>query len=97
MNEKNKQDFCLCPNQCEIVNILKKLSEQKNSLNDWIDSQDLMHILHLSKRTLQALRTNGTIPFSRINNKIYYKIEDIQQILQDNYKMYKIESYGNRK
>lgn len=54
-------------------------------LEDWIDNIDVIHILHISSRTLQTLRTNGTIPYSRINNKIYYRRQDIQQILADNY------------
>ncbi len=54
-------------------------------LEDWIDNIDVIHILHISSRTLHTLRTNGTIPYSRINNKIYYRRQDIQQILADNY------------
>ena len=54
-------------------------------LEDWIDSCAVIHLLHISSRTLQTLRTNGTIPYSRINNKIYYRRQDIQQILADNY------------
>lgn len=62
-------------------------------LEEWIDSQDVMHLLHISPRTLQTLRTNGILPFSRIGNKIYYLRRDISQILQDNYTMYKIRQY----
>ena len=61
-----------------------------NDLNDWIDNQDVMHALHISCRTLQTLRSNGTLPYSRINNKIYYRRQDIERILNDNYKMAKI-------
>ncbi|MBO7469241.1 MAG: helix-turn-helix domain-containing protein [Bacteroidales bacterium] len=57
----------------------------QTKLEDWIDNIDVIHILHISSRTLQTLRTNGTIPYSRINNKIYYRRQDIQQILADNY------------
>jgi hypothetical protein len=67
------------------------------SLSDWLDNQDVMHLLHISPRTLQTLRSNGTLPFSRIGNKLYYKRSDIQRILQDNYTMYKIRGYGNNK
>jgi hypothetical protein len=96
INEENVQDFCPCPNQCEIINMLVKLAEQKSPLSAWIDSHDLMKLLHISKRTLFTLRTTGIIPFSRISNKIYYKIEDVQRILQDNYTMYKIQNYERR-
>ena len=91
MDVENNHGFCACPNQCEIMNLLVKLAEQKKPLSSWIDSEDLMRVLHISKRTLLKLRANGTIPFSRIGNKFYYKIEDIQRILQDNYTMYRIQ------
>ena len=32
-------------------------------LEDWIDNQDVMQLLHISQRTLQTLRSNGTLPF----------------------------------
>ena len=54
-------------------------------LDNWLDNQDVMQALYISKRTLQTLRTNGTLPFSRIGNKIYYKRSDIEDILQKNY------------
>lgn len=66
-------------------------------LEDWIDAQDVMHYLHISPRTLQTLRSNGTLPFSRIGNKLYYRKQDIQKILADNYTMYKIRNYGSDK
>ena len=67
-------------------------------LEDWLDNQDVMETLHISPRTLQTLRSNGTLPFSRINGKIYYRRQDIQKILADNYVMYKIRNeYGKSK
>jgi hypothetical protein len=72
---------------------LDKLVEY-SFLEDWIDGQDVMHKLHISPRTLQTLRSNGTLPYSRIGNKIYYRKQDIEKILSDNYTMYKIRNYG---
>ena len=74
-----------------------KNSAENFSLEDWIDAQDVMHYLHISPRTLQTLRTNGTLPFSRIGNKIYYLRQDVERILRDNYTMYKIRNYGCNK
>jgi hypothetical protein len=51
----------------------------------WIDGQDVMLSLHISKRTLQQLRDSGVLPFSRINGKFYYKIADIENLLVKNY------------
>lgn len=52
---------------------------------DWVDAQDVMQKLHISVRTLQTLRTNGTLPFSRIGGKLYYRISDILKVLNKNY------------
>jgi len=51
----------------------------------WIDGQDVMLALHISKRTLQTLRNNGVLPYSRINGKFYYKVSDIENLLESNY------------
>ncbi len=54
-------------------------------IEDWIDNYAVIHLLHISARTLQSLRADCTIPYSRINNKIYYRRQDLQNILADNY------------
>ena len=51
----------------------------------WLDSQEVLLILHISKRSLQKLRDNRTLPYSRINGKFYYKVADIQELLEKNY------------
>lgn len=56
-----------------------------NEWTDWIDSQDVMQKLHVSVRTLQSWRTNGLLPYSRINNKIYYRKSDILSLLNKFY------------
>jgi hypothetical protein len=66
----------------------------KAFLEDWVDSQIVMQTLHISPRTLQTLRSNGTLPYSRIGSKIYYRKRDILKILSDNYTMYKLHNNG---
>jgi hypothetical protein len=74
---------------------LDKLVEY-SFLEDWIDGQDVMQVLHISPRTLQTLRSNGILPYSRIGNKIYYLRRDITKILSDNYTLNKIRNYGKQ-
>jgi hypothetical protein len=52
---------------------------------EWIDGQDVMLSLNISKRTLQSLRDTGILPYSRINGKFYYKIADLEKLLESNY------------
>ena len=48
---------------------------------DWLDNQDVCQMLNISPRTLQTLRDNGTLAYSQINHKVYYKPEDVERIL----------------
>lgn len=63
----------------------------------WIDGQDVMLALNISQRTLQTLRDNGTLPFSRISGKFYYKVSDLEALLESNYsgKLKGLDRYGN--
>ena len=61
------------------------------NLEELLDGQDIMQLLHISPRTLQTLRSNGTIPHTRLGRKIYYRRQDIENILRDKYVMTKIE------
>lgn len=96
----------------EIIDLLLALSQEIKDLqtridllrqsradvlkDTWIDNQEVLQMLHISKRTLQTLRDNGTLPFSRIKGKFYYKVADIEQLLQDNYYNHNFKCYGNK-
>lgn len=96
----------------ELIDLVLKLSQdlqqikfqlqqfQKSRLERfteaWIDGQDVMQSIHISKRTLQSLRDEGTLPFSRINGKFYYKLSDIEQLLESNYSHLNKKSNGSK-
>ena len=46
---------------------------------EWLDNQDVCQILNISPRTLQTLRQNGTLAYSQIEHKVYYKPEDVER------------------
>lgn len=48
---------------------------------EWLDNQDVCHILKISMRTLQNYRDTGRLPFSRISSIFYYKPEDVKNLL----------------
>ena len=50
-------------------------------LGEWLDNQDVCQMLNISPRTLQTLRDNGTLAYSQINRKVYYKPEDVDSVL----------------
>ena len=65
------------------VEQMKKMASRgtDKKLGDWLDNQDVCQMLNISPRTLQTLRDNGTLAYSQINRKIYYKPEDVKRIL----------------
>ena len=78
----------LSPAECD------KLMEE-DIIDNLLDGQDVMQKLHISPRTLQTLRSNGTIPYIKIGHKIYYHRSDIDRVLRSSYVMFKIkERYG---
>ncbi len=71
------------------------LKQSDDLIDTLLDGQDVVFKLHISPRTLQTLRSNGTLPFTRIGRKIYYFRRDIERLLKDNYVMYHLhERYG---
>ena len=55
--------------------------ENDRTLHKWMDNQDVCRMLNISPRTLQTLRDNGTLSYSQINHKTYYRPEDVQRIV----------------
>ena len=74
----------------ELVNKLDALnnrlnSKEKEPKEKWLDNQDLMLLLKISKRTAQHYRDTGLISFSQVGNKIYYKLSDVEELLKSHY------------
>ena len=96
----------------EIIDLLLALSQEIKDLkariellrhtraevlkDTWIDNQDVLQTLHISKRTLQTFRDNGTLPYSKVKGKFYYKVSDVEQLLQDNYYNHNFKRDGNK-
>jgi hypothetical protein len=47
----------------------------------WLKSKEVRKILNISGGTLQTLRNNRKLPFTRIGGLIYYDAAEIDQIL----------------
>ena len=53
----------------------------EKKMSEWMDNQDVCRMLNISPRTLQTLRDNGTLAYSQINHKTYYRPEDVRRIV----------------
>jgi hypothetical protein len=50
----------------------------------WLKSSEVRKLLKISPGTLQNLRINGTLSFTKIGSIIYYNYEDIEALLDNN-------------
>ena len=50
----------------------------------WLKSTEVMEMLKISPGTLQNLRINGTIPYTKIGGLIYYEASEIERVLEEN-------------
>ena len=72
-------------NRLDVLN--KKLEEKQKSPNDtFLDNQEFLQLMNISKRTAQSWRDEGKVSFSQIGSKIYYRMSDVQKLLDKNYK-----------
>jgi hypothetical protein len=70
----------------EGLTILKNKRPAKNRLADnYIDNEEFIIMMKISKRTAQTWRDSGIIAHSQIRNKIYYLLTDVEALLRGNY------------
>ena len=50
----------------------------------WLKSYEVRKLLGISPGTLQNLRVNGTLPYTKIGGVMFYDYEDIKKMLKEN-------------
>ena len=58
--------------------------KQRESEDAFVDNQEFLQVMNVSKRTAQAWRDQKIIAFSQVGNKIYYRMGDITKLLEKN-------------
>lgn len=66
----------------DIKNLLTKQSQ--GQLKKYLKSSEVMEFLQISPGTLQNLRINGTLPYTKIGGIIFYDSEEIQKVMNSN-------------
>ena len=54
----------------------------------WIKTHELKKLLNISNGTLHTMRYNGTIPFTKIGNTLYYNMDDLERVFQEKKRHY---------
>jgi predicted DNA-binding transcriptional regulator AlpA len=80
------------PSEDELQTLVHKLGEALKSPSvgshdgstNWLTNEEAMEFLDVSRSTLKRYRLDGKLPYSKIGQKIYYRLEDIREMLEEN-------------
>ena len=80
----------------ELLDDIKTLLEKqsKGTLKRYLKSSEVMDHLQVSPGTLQNLRINGTLPYTKVGGIIYYDAEEIQKVMDSNRVEHNYNSLG---
>jgi len=62
--------------------IRKLLGKTADEPKKWLKSYQVRNMLKISPGTLQNLRVNGTLNYTKIGGILFYSYEDIQKLLE---------------
>lgn len=65
---------------------VRNLCGNNQDKEQWLGNDDVCNLLQISKRTLQLYRDNGILPSSQIGRKCYYKVSDVEQLINQSKK-----------
>ncbi len=70
----------------ELLDDIKKLlsNHASGNLKKYLKSAEVMALLKISSGTLQNLRINGTLPYTKVGGIIFYESDEIQKIMFKN-------------
>jgi len=66
-----------------ISRIISVMGKSEGEPKKWLKSYQVKNLLKISTNTLQTLRNNGTLPFSKIGGILFYRYDDILNILNN--------------
>lgn len=70
----------------ELLDDIKKLLNNQSGqpTKKWLKSPEVRELLGISPGTLQNLRINGTLPYTKVGGVLYYDYQEIMQVLEKN-------------
>ncbi|TDE04271.1 helix-turn-helix domain-containing protein [Flavobacterium sandaracinum] len=65
-----------------LISELKEIISQNPEPKKWLKSAEVKELLKISNGTLQNLRINGTLDYTKVGSIIYYKYDDLKKLLE---------------
>ena len=70
----------------ELLDDIKELLTDRSGhiSKRWLKSPEVRELLGISPGTLQNLRINGTLPYTKVGGGLYYDYEEIMKVMEKN-------------
>ena len=70
----------------ELLEAIKELlnNQSGNITKKWLKSPEVRKLLGISPGTLQNLRLNRTLPYTKVGGVLYYDYAEIMQVMKKN-------------
>lgn len=65
-----------------LTEIKRLIGAPQGQSKQWLKSVEVRKLLNISPGTLQNLGLNGTLRFTKIGGMLYYKLADINKLLE---------------
>ena len=81
LTKEDLQEF-----QKTLLNQLQEIVQKNKEPKKWLRVSEVKEVLKISASTIQSLRINGSISFTKISGMYYYNYEDIEKLINNNFK-----------
>ena len=70
----------------ELLDDIRKIliKQSGTGLKKYLKSTEVLSLLQISPGTLQNLRINGTLPYTKMGGIIFYEADEIQKVMTAN-------------
>ena len=70
----------------ELLDEIKEILQQSSgiAIKRWLKSPEVRELLGISPGTLQNLRINGTLAYTKVGGTLYYDYQEIMNVMEMN-------------
>lgn len=65
-----------------LISELKEIISQNPEPKKWLKSAEVKELLKISNGTLQNLRINGTLNYTKVGSIMYYQYDDLKKLIE---------------
>ncbi|MCU0440700.1 MAG: helix-turn-helix domain-containing protein [Raineya sp.] len=71
--------------KAELLSEIKEIVKPDTEAKTWLKSAEVRKQLSVSPGTLQNLRINGTLNYTKVGGTFYYRSSDINRLMEEGY------------